>query len=688
MPGGAHAVAVNYAGWNAPPSTSKFITAGSPMEPMELYRQLFGGEPLDPNEPHQRAAELPPLSAYEEARPPSAFMRICLQEAVVSWSTDGTTARILPPFLLRRDELGLGLNDYNRVVTVKPYSWAASVGVAIGDRFVQCDDQPLNTGRKLTRVMAVARERDKHEVHLVVTRERPDASPDDVPAEGEVTQEAAVSQSHRGHQLGPATAPAPLEHREVLTELLGARQLQKQAHAHVEEQRRRRQQRRAEEEHAAHQLGWPGKRGASASRTPMRQPPRVHRLDQQDAPAPPEAAVAKPSPPKLSAADVVPAPPLRMRGCAHSAAVNALAWVGGPGSSAALLLASAGGDGGLLLWGGAGTRTADAAPRLSLAGALQETRGHSHLQALCVLGGGALAAAGSDGLVELWDVGAEQKRGELEAHHGCVWALAAPPRGAMLAGAATGVPIVASGGADRTVRLWDARQRHEVASLAGHLASVLSLAWVEPWDGSATPPVSAPAEPVFVPSSLAELDAMDVAPPPPPKRLDERLLASADAKGAVRVWDLRAMRCQGACRAGGGATHALHAARGLLFGAHAAGGVDGFDARRGFQEHAGLVCDHGEPAWALASDGESCLFSAAANGPLLRHALPSLQPLPPLESHQHGTSALEAVRLAEGRLLLASGGFEDGEVWVHEVADNPREQSAPTGGSSDLAVDT
>ena len=663
---------------------------------MDLYRQPFGGEPLDPNEPYQRAAELPPLSAYEQAKPPSAFMRICLQEAVVSWSTDGTSARILPPFLLRRDELGIGLNDYNRVVALKPYSWAASVGIALGDRIVQCDDQPLNTGRKLARVLAVNRERDKHEVHLVVTRETPKASPDDVPPEGEVRQEAVVPPSHRGlQQLGPATAPAPLEHREVLTEVLGARQLQKQAHAHADERRRRRQQRRAEEEHTAQQIGWPSKRGAAAPlRTPVRQPPRVHRLDQQDAPAP-SVAAAEPRPLPLSAADILPAPPLRMRGCAHSSSVNALAWVGGPGSSAALLLASAGGDGGLLLWSGATTRAADAAdaapPQLSLACALQKTRGHSHLQALCVLGGGgALAAAGSDGLVELWDVGAEQKRGALEAHHGCVWALAAPPRGAMLAGAATGVPIVASGGADRTVRLWDARQRHEVAALPGHRASVLSLAWIEPWDGAATPPVSAPAEPVFVPGSLAELDALEVAPPPPPRRLDERLLASADAKGAVRVWDLRAMRCQGACRAsGGGATHALHAARGLLFGAHAAGGVDGFDARRGFQEHAGLVCDHGEPAWALASDGESCLFSAAANGPLLRHALPSLRPLAPLESHRRGTSALEAVRLAEGRLLLASGGFEDGEVWVREVTDNPpHEHSAPTGGSSDLAADT
>ena len=39
----------------------------------------------------------------------------------------------------------------------------------------------------------------------------------------------------------------------------------------------------------------------------------------------------------------------------------------------------------------------------------------------------------------------------------------------------------------------------------------------------------------------------------------------------------------------------------------------GFDARLGFQERAGRVCEHSGPAWALASAaGGGCLFSGAA----------------------------------------------------------------------------
>ena len=81
------------------------------------------------------------------------------------------------------------------------------------------------------------------------------------------------------------------------------------------------------------------------------------------------------------------------------------------------------------------------------------------------------------------------------------------------------------------------------------------------------------------------------------------------------------------------------------------------------------MCTHAQPAWALASDAAgSCLFSAAADGPVLRHALPSLHALPPLEAHPFGTSALAAVEDAHGRVLLASGGFKDCEVWVRVVS--------------------
>ena len=101
-------------------------------------------------------------------------------------------------------------------------------------------------------------------------------------------------------------------------------------------------------------------------------------------------------------------------------------------------------------------------------------------------------------------------------------------------------------------------------------------------------------------------------------------------------------------------------------------GVDGLDARPGWHELAGRVGAHAHPAWALASDaGGGCLFSAAADGPVQRHALPTFRALPTLDAHPRGTSALAAVEDAHGRVLLASGGFEDGEVWVRVVAEEP-----------------
>ena len=150
----------------------------------------------------------------------------------------------------------------------------------------------------------------------------------------------------------------------------------------------------------------------------------------------------------------------------------------------------------------------------------------------------------------------------------------------------------------------------------------------------------------------------------------EALLVSGDVDGALRFFDLRSMRCQGGLLTTDGAAHALHAAHGLVFAAAAGGGVDGFDARLGFQELAGRVCEHTQPAWALASDAAgSFLFSAAADGPVLRHALPSFRALSPLDAHPFGTSALAAVEDAHGRVVLASGGFKDCEVWVRVVSE-------------------
>ena len=157
------------------------------------------------------------------------------------------------------------------------------------------------------------------------------------------------------------------------------------------------------------------------------------------------------------------------------------------------------------------------------------------------------------------------------------------------------------------MRLWDARQPRAAALLPDHNGRcVLSLAWL-PWGGAppspaprAALPQPAPRAPVFVPRSLMELDALlepheagrdeawrDEAPrahASEGRRLGEALLVSGDLDGALRFFDLRSMRCQGDPLTADGAAHALHAAHDLVFAAAASGGVDGFDARPGFQE--------------------------------------------------------------------------------------------------------
>src|SRR5258707_5176728 len=60
----------------------------------------------------------------------------------------------------------------------------------------------------------------------------------------------------------------------------------------------------------------------------------------------------------------------------------------------------------------------------------------------------------------------------LSGHAGSVWALAHSPDGRLLA----------SGGQDRVIRLWDLHERRELAPLAGHLNTVVALAFAPAGD--------------------------------------------------------------------------------------------------------------------------------------------------------------------------------------------------------------
>jgi len=93
--------------------------------------------------------------------------------------------------------------------------------------------------------------------------------------------------------------------------------------------------------------------------------------------------------------------------------------------------------------------------------------GHS-LHVLCVaisVDGKALATAGGDNAIKLWDIGSGQLRGNLTGHFNTVYALAYSPDGAFLA----------SGSSDQTVRLWDTQTGRLRKALVGHGKEVRSV---------------------------------------------------------------------------------------------------------------------------------------------------------------------------------------------------------------------
>lgn len=82
-------------------------------------------------------------------------------------------------------------------------------------------------------------------------------------------------------------------------------------------------------------------------------------------------------------------------------------------------------------------------------------------------GGKALATAGADRVVRVWDAGSRREVATLEGHSGPVLALAASPDGRWFC----------SGGADATIRVWEPGPWRSVRTLNNHLGPVHSLAF-------------------------------------------------------------------------------------------------------------------------------------------------------------------------------------------------------------------
>lgn len=102
--------------------------------------------------------------------------------------------------------------------------------------------------------------------------------------------------------------------------------------------------------------------------------------------------------------------------------------------------------------------------------------------------GTTLASGGFDRSAKLWDVAAGRERANLDGHEGWVAAVAFSPDGTTLATASH----------DQTIKIWDAATGHELTTLRGHTGNVYTVA--------------------FSP--------------------DGTLLASGSLDGTVRVWDM------------------------------------------------------------------------------------------------------------------------------------------------------
>jgi WD40 repeat protein/transcriptional regulator with XRE-family HTH domain len=149
------------------------------------------------------------------------------------------------------------------------------------------------------------------------------------------------------------------------------------------------------------------------------------------------------------------------------------------------VLASSGADSTVRIWD---TQTGACVKQfVKLAGDASDAR------AVALSPDGRMVAAGDGGVVHVWDVFSGNQLATLRGHTGPVWGVSLSSNGRLLA----------SGGADRTVRLWDTRTGQVQSVLHDHAGAVVQTS------------ISA----------------------------DGRLAASVARDGAVRVWEVRSGHC-------------------------------------------------------------------------------------------------------------------------------------------------
>jgi len=268
-----------------------------------------------------------------------------------------------------------------------------------------------------------------------------------------------------------------------------------------------------------------------------------------------------------------------------------------------------------------------------------------------------LASGGTDGTVRLWDASTARPLATLQGHTGGVWGMALSGDGHLLA----------SGGTDGTVRLWDTSTGRPLATLPGHTGGVYSVALsadgqlmvsgsqdgtVRLWDTSTGQPLA---------TLLGHTGgAWGVA-----LSADGQLVASGSADGTVRLWDTSTARPLATLPGHTSAVWGLAlTADGRLV---ASGGGDGtvrlWEAGSGrpvatLQGHVGTV-------WgvALSADGQ-LLSSGGTDGTVRLWDTSTGRPLATLPGH---TDGVWSVALSADGQQVASGSA-DGTVRLWDTS--------------------
>jgi WD40 repeat protein len=290
-----------------------------------------------------------------------------------------------------------------------------------------------------------------------------------------------------------------------------------------------------------------------------------------------------------------------------------------------------------------------------------------------------LASGGGDGSVRLWDPATGAPVGNpLTGHSRGVSALAALPL-------PDGRMLLASGGDDGSVRLWDPATGAPVGRLTGHTGGAWAVAALPLPDGRVLlasggsdgsvrlwDPVTGAALGDPLTGHIGAVRAVAALPLP-----DSRVrLASIDGDGSVWLWD----PVTGAlvCRLTGHTGNAWAVAAVPLPDGRvrlASGGADGsvrlWDPVTGAPVGDPLT-GHTGWVWAVAAvalpDGEVRLASGGNDGSVrLWDPVASAPVGNPLTGHTGAVRAVAAVALPGGRMLLASSGA-DGSVWLWDPA--------------------